>query len=131
MKGKALASLQPRTTQIFPAEVIAVLACLHEHNELLSNRDVVFFIDNESGCSSLIRGSTSAEDVAHFVHLVHFTLLKAGARGWFEWVDTHSNPADGLGRDGLLDSWTLGQGWSLAEAREYELEDSSFFLPEG
>ena len=34
---------------------------------------------------------------------------------WHEWIDSDSNPADGLSRDGLQDEWTLNQGWDLAE----------------
>ena len=30
---------------------------------------------------------------------------------WFEWVDSDSNLADGLSRDGAEDSWTLKQNW--------------------
>ena len=35
----------------------------------------------------------------------------------FEWVDSHSNPSDGLSRDGLTDAWTIEQGWDLAEGQ--------------
>ena len=30
-----------------------------------------------------------------------------------EWIDSASNPADGLSRDGLADTWTVSQGWQL------------------
>ena len=33
-----------------------------------------------------------------------------------EGIDSNSNPADGLSRWGLADSWTLGQQWDLSEA---------------
>ena len=52
---------------------------MHEHLEVFRDRDVVFYIDNEGGCSSLIRGSTSADDVARFVHLTHVKLMKINA----------------------------------------------------
>ena len=33
----------------------------------------------------------------------------------YEWIDSDSNPADGLSRDGLQEEWTLNQGWDFAE----------------
>ena len=39
-------------------------------------------------------------------------------RVWIEWIDSKSNPADGLSRLGLLDPWTQGQGWELSEAAQ-------------
>ena len=35
---------------------------------------------------------------------------------WIEWINTKSNPADGLSRLGLQDPWTLRQGWKLDTA---------------
>ena len=32
---------------------------------------------------------------------------------WYEWIDSDSNPADGLSRDGVTDEWTTQQGWKL------------------
>ncbi len=43
-------------------------------------------------------------------------MMLDNVRVWFEWVDSDSNPADGLSRDGILDSWSIAQGWDLAEA---------------
>ena len=36
-------------------------------------------------------------------------------KAWFEWIDSDSNPADGLSRLGLQDPWSLQQGWFLQE----------------
>ena len=47
--------------------------------------------------------------------IVHLLMLKYGIRIWFEWIDSDSNPADGLSRDGCLDVWTLTQGWEFCE----------------
>ena len=41
---------------------------------------------------------------------------------WFEWIDSDSNPADGLSRDGLLDQWTIQQGWELLEFGQPEMD---------
>ena len=34
---------------------------------------------------------------------------------WYEWIDSESNPADGLSRDGVEDTWTKKQGWALTD----------------
>ena len=41
--------------------------------------------------------------------------LEHSSSVWYEWVDSDSNPADGLSRDGVHDEWTLRQGWELTE----------------
>ena len=41
--------------------------------------------------------------------------LRLEIRAWFEWVDSESNPSDGLSRLGLECQWTQPQCWSLSE----------------
>ena len=71
------------------------------------------FVDDEAAASSIIRGAPRCEDVGDIVQSLHWLLLKYSIRLWVEWIDSKSNPSDGLSRDGLDDSWTLQQGWSL------------------
>jgi hypothetical protein len=42
-------------------------------------------------------------------------LYKLGARTWWEWVDSASNPSDGLSRLGVQNPWTLSQNWLIQE----------------
>ena len=42
-------------------------------------------------------------------------MLEHSCAEWYEWIDSASNPADGLSRDGIKDKWTLEQGWELQE----------------
>ena len=113
MSASSLAALIPRKTQIFAGEIFAVLAAIHEHAEDVRDRDVLIFIDNEGGCSSLIRGNSRQADAASIVYSVHWKLLDLRCRAWFEWIDSEANPSDGLSRLGLQDSWTRAQGWDL------------------
>ena len=46
----------------------------------------------------------------------HWKLHCLGARMWVEWIDSDSNPSDGLSRDGLDDQWALNQDWELEVA---------------
>ena len=102
-----------RKTQIFAAEVFAILAAVHEHRAELAGRDVIFFIDNEAACAALVRGGSSTHDVGAIVHAIHWLLFQVDCRPWFEWVDSKSNCSDGLSRDGLADAWTRAQSWEL------------------
>ena len=44
---------------------------------------------------------------------VQLLLIRYNIAVWFGWVDSDSNLADGLSRDGAADSWTLEQDWEL------------------
>ena len=104
-----------RKQQIFPAEVVALpLAtwALHAH---LQGRDVIWFIDNESAAASAIRGGSKLPEVETAIQVAHLLWLHLGTRAWIEWIDSQSNPSDGLSRLGLQDPWTRSQGWCLSE----------------
>ena len=120
--------LLPRKTQIFAAEAIVPLMVLLLSPELLARSDVVWFIDNEAAVSSLIRGTPRAEDVGHLAAAVHILCLKLEVRICFEWIDSKSNPADGLSRDGLRDEWACRQGWQTAEILMQEWKLCQIFL---
>ncbi len=68
----------------------------------LASEDLLCFLS-----ASLIRG-TSGQDAV----LVHRMSSRA------QWIDSKSNPADGLSRDRLADAWTMSQHWQV---REYEV----------
>ena len=104
-----------RRMQIFPAETAAVPLALATLQEAVQGRDVVAFCDNEAAVSTLVRGASKAEDVTLLAELTHAFLLVLGCRLWVDWVDSKSNPADGLSRDGIADEWTARQGYSLHE----------------
>ena len=108
-----MAGWTDRKTQIYPAEVYALFAAVWEHRFLLAGADVLAFVDNEAAAAAIIRGAPRHNDVGDMVHCLHWTLLRHGVRPWVEWIDSDSNPSDGLSRDGLLDKWTLEQGWDL------------------
>ena len=102
-----LSALLLRKTQIFAAEAIAVLTALVLLPGHFAQREPLWFTDNESAVSSLIRGGSKAEDVGNLAAAAHLALIDEQCTAWFEWIDSDSNPADGLSRDGLLDQWTI------------------------
>ena len=114
--GKEFVSaLFPRKTQILAAEAVAVLTALVLAPDALRGLELVWFIDNEAALSSLIRGASRAEDVGHIAACTQLAMLDHSCAAWYEWVDSASNPADGLSRDGIHDQWTVSQGWDLTE----------------
>ena len=81
----------------------------------VADRGVISFVDNESACSALIRGSATQSDVMLIAQMTQLQWMKSSTRTWVEWIDSDSNCSDGLSRDGLKDVWTLAQHWLLSE----------------
>ena len=106
-------SWSDRQQQIFPAEVAAVPLALALFRQECAGRDVIAFVDNEAAVSSLIRGSTKVGDTNALVELSHALSLLLHTRVWIEWIDSESNPSDGLSRLGVEDPWTRSQNVHL------------------
>ena len=113
--SETLRSWTQRKQQIYPGETLCGLIVPLLHPDLLAGCDILWFIDNEAATSSLIRASSRQVDVHLISQFAQLILFNLQARAWFEWIDSSSNPSDGLSRLGLEDSWSLTQGWSLAE----------------
>ena len=113
--SEVLAAWKPRAQQIFPGETLAALVVPALHGSLLRDRDILWFIDNEAAAAALIRVVSGESDVLTLVQQAHLQFHQLRLRPWFEWIDSESNSADGLSRDGLNDSWTLAQGWLLQD----------------
>ena len=99
----------PRKQQIFPGEALAGLLVRWFHPDIFHKNDVLWFIDNEAAASCLIRGNSreiNIHAIAQFSHLLFHTFH---CRVWVEWIDSSSNPSDGLSRLGLDDLWTAAQ----------------------
>ena len=77
---------------------------------------LLWFIDNEAAAAAGIRADSKEDEVNTMVQAAHLLWLHLGCRVWIEWIDSGSNPADGLSRDGLSDSWTRAQPWILSES---------------
>ena len=105
----------PRRQQIYPGEALCGLIVPWFHRALLSGCDLLWFCDNEAAASSLIRGSSSQDDVHQIAQFAQLLLCGLSCRTWFEWIDSKSNPSDGLSRDGLSDPWTATQSWNIHE----------------
>ena len=107
----ALDSFLPRKQQIACCEAYACPVVPLNWPELLKGRDLIWWIDNQSVCSAMLRGSSSQSDLTQLMSIAHILLASLGTRFWIEWIDSDSNPSDGLSRKGTSDEWTLSQNW--------------------
>ena len=105
----------PRKQQIFPGESFCGLLIPWLHGSQLRHHDILWFIDNEAAVSALIRGASTQEDVHLIAQFSHVLTHALQCRIWYEWVDSASNPSDGLSRAGLHDAWSVNQPWDLQE----------------
>ena len=99
---------------ILPGETLCGLLLPVLHPDLLRLRDLLWFVDNEAATSALIRGASSQEDVREIAQYAQYLLHALQARTWIEWIDSGSNPSDGLSRHGVCDLWSTQQGWTIA-----------------
>ena len=100
-----LNQLQPRGTQISPAETLGPAVALATWPNLLQDQDIIFFCDNIGAVHSLAGGVANAMDLQVLVSATHAALAKARACWWIEWVPSESNCSDGLSREGIRDPW--------------------------
>eukprot|EP00435_Cladocopium_sp_Y103_P029146 s1516_g7.t1 len=119
---ETLASWAPRKQQIFPGETLCGLVVPVLHPDYLQHQDITWYVDNEAATSSLVRGSSKQIDVHMIAQFSQVLLYKLGARTWWEWIDSASNPSDGLSRLGetgggrlpFFAHWSLNQKASQA-----------------
>ena len=121
---------RPRKQHIFAAETFAGLVVPMLYPSAFQDQDVMWFVDDEAACNTLIIGVCGPDDVAETACITHIQLHKLSCRVWFEWIASNSIPSDGLSRDGLEDAWTQAPGWNPQEfevPREAFMEASTFF----
>ena len=105
-----------RKQQIFSAEAFDPLTATWDC-AALRERDVIWFVDNEAAVATLIRGASTQGDVQAIVEASHLLWSLRRLRVWIEWIDSDSNPSDGLSRDGLICSWCAKHGITLTLAK--------------
>ena len=105
----------PRKQQIYLGETLCALVLLLLYPGHFRDTDCLWFIDNQASLVACISGGSREQDVHEVAHMSAILRSRLGMRIWFEWVDSDSNPSDGLSRDGLCDVWSQAQDWHLEE----------------
>ena len=77
-------SLAIRKTQIIPLELIAAAGTLLTYAKQVEGRDIIFFIDNQSVCGALAKGTSKSRDIQHLATPWHFLTLQLRCRIWIE-----------------------------------------------
>ena len=92
---------------IFEIEAVGPLLVLWNWGNMLKDHLWVHFIDNEGSLAALAKGSSSVMSGEVIVGFTQELIAKRGIIAWFDRVDTHSNPVDGLSRGDLHGPWRL------------------------
>ena len=67
----------------------------------------IHFIDNEGALAALAKGSSSVLSGEAIVGFTHELAAKFGIIGWYDRVDSASNPVDKLSRGEMAGPWGL------------------------
>ena len=92
------AALEPRDTQIIPAELVTPACVAFTAQKLLQGRPLIIFGDNLPAVCSSISGSTGKCDLQQIVSATHYAFWNLHCPWWMEWVPSELNPADPLSR---------------------------------
>ena len=110
-----LTKFVPRWQSISQCELFTAYTALANEEEQFRDADVLWYIDNISAAMALIKGASAKADLSAIAVAIHALFARLNCRVWVEFVESASNPADGLSRAGLEDPWTRAQGWQLKE----------------
>jgi hypothetical protein len=90
-------------TIINQAELVAVPILAATMPDVLQNQDVLWFIDNTSAESALVKAGSPTETMCIPALRASATMASLDARVWYEHVASGDNPADILSRDATMD----------------------------
>ena len=92
---------------IFQIEAVGPLLVLHNWGHMFREHLWIHFIDNEGALAALAKGSSSVLSGEVIVGYTHELAARFGIIGWYDRVDTHSNPVDKLSRGVMQGPWRL------------------------
>ena len=92
---------------IFQIEAVGPLLILWNWGHLFRNHLWIHFIDNEGALASLAKGSSSVLSGEIIVGFTHELAADLGILGWYDRVDSASNPVDKLSRGEMKGPWKL------------------------
>ena len=110
-----LESWKERKQQIFLGETLCALVLPMLYPTRWQAVDALWFTDNQAAVVAAVKGCSREGDVHEIAHPAAILRGRNQVRVWFEWIDSDSNPSDGLSRLGVADDWSKQQGWQLQE----------------
>ena len=91
-------------TVINQAELVAVPILAATMPEIIRDQDVLWFIDNTSAESALVKAGSPTETMCRPALIASANMAGLNARIWYEHVPSPDNPADVLSRDAIADA---------------------------
>ena len=73
----------------------------------------MWLVDNVAALMALVRGRSDSEDLDKLALMIHGLIYGLQVWIYFEWVESHSNWADGVSRYGYRDEWFPRNGFSF------------------
>ena len=92
---------------IYEIEAVGPALVVATWPEKLRNCLWLHFIDNESALAAVIKGGSSVHSADVIAAYVAEQCASLGCWSWFDRVDTHANPVDGLSRGRMEGDWVL------------------------
>ena len=92
---------------IFQIEAVGPLLVLYNWGHMFRDHLWIHLIDNEGALASLAKGSSSVLSGEIIVAYTHEFAAQCGILGWFDRVDSASNPVDKLSRGEMRGPWGL------------------------
>ena len=92
---------------MFQIEAVGPLLVLHNSGHLFREHLWIHFIDNEGALAALAKGSSSVLSGEIIVGCTHELGARFGIVGWYDRVDSASNPVDKLSSGEMKGPWRL------------------------
>ena len=102
---------QPCVTYIAQLELLMVLVALLNMADRMRGKRGIWFIDNTAALMALVRGRSNSQDLDALAGSIPAALFALQVWMYFEWVESKSNWADGISREGLSDPWHRENGF--------------------
>ena len=91
----------PQATYIAQLELAMVLCAMINLAPLIRNNRGLWFVDNTAALHALVRGRSKHADLDRMAEVIHLAFYTWNIWCYFEWIESDSNWADGISRDGL------------------------------
>ena len=100
---------------IMEVESVPVVSLLLTEPGLFLGRDVIWFIDNVAALAAHVKGGSDAQDLDRAACVASLAMARLGTRVWFEYVESHSNWADGISRKLSADEFCAKYSFALQQ----------------
>lgn len=122
---EVLLAMREKQTYIAHGEALAVVFCFTAEAARLRGTSILGMIDNIGVLSALCKGSSSTPDISCIIHAALLMMAALRITGWFEYVPSKANVADGGTRDRTQEAQDLGFAFKEAAAWDWPLHTES------